>query len=146
MRSALLLMLAATCAAAQEYPAKPVMVIVPLAPGGGVDIQTRLLSQKMSERMGQQFVVDYRAGAGTTIGTGYVAAAPADGYMLLAASANFTVAPALYRKLNWDPVKDFTPVIQTNKTASLLLVHPALAVKTARWRRLVQETGLTLEQ
>ncbi|MFM9966908.1 MAG: Bug family tripartite tricarboxylate transporter substrate binding protein [Burkholderiales bacterium] len=115
-----------------SYPVKPVQVIVPLAPGGGVDIATRIFAQKLSESMGQQFIVDYKPGAGTTIGTGFVAAAAPDGYTLLSASANFTVAPALYRKLSWDPVKDFAPITLMSKAVSLLLVNPSLPAGNLR--------------
>ncbi|MSQ50387.1 MAG: tripartite tricarboxylate transporter substrate binding protein [Betaproteobacteria bacterium] len=115
-----------------SYPVKPVLVVIPLAPGGGVDIATRVYAQKLGEQMGQQFIIDYKPGAGTTIGTGFVASAPPDGYTLLSASANFAVAPALYRKLSWDPVKDFAPITLMSKAVTLLLVNPSVPVGNLR--------------
>src|SRR4051794_3203486 len=92
---------------AQAYPSKPVRVVVALAPGGGTDIQARMFSQKLSENLGQQFVVDNRAGAGGTIGYAFIAKSPADGYTLLAAAGGFAITPAFYTKLPYDPLKDF---------------------------------------
>ncbi|MPZ43675.1 MAG: hypothetical protein GEV05_09775 [Betaproteobacteria bacterium] len=96
--------------AAQSYPERPVRLIIPLSAGGSADIVGRLLTQKLSERMGQQFVVDNRPGAGSIIGTEIAARAPRDGYTLLLAGSSFAIAPSLRRKLPYDPVRDFTPI------------------------------------
>ena len=92
------------------YPAKPVRVIVGQAPGGGTDIQTRLFAQKLSEAFGRSFVVENRTGAGSLVSYRTVATAPPDGYMLLGASGGFTIAPAVYANLGYDPVKDLAPI------------------------------------
>src|SRR4051794_2796738 len=105
--------LAATLAHAQTaYPAKPVRVVVPYPPGGGNDVLARIFSQKLSESLGQQFVVENRPGAGTIIGTAYVAKqVSADGYTLLLSSiATHAFAPFLYSKPGYDAIKDFAPI------------------------------------
>jgi tripartite-type tricarboxylate transporter receptor subunit TctC len=90
---------------AADYPAKPVRVVVGQAPGGGNDIQTRLFAQKLSEALGRSFVVENRTGAGSVVSYRTVAAAPPDGYTLLAASGGFTIAPSVHANLGYDPVK-----------------------------------------
>ena len=97
-------------AAAQKYPEKTVRIVTPFAPGGGTDIFARILAQRLSETMGQQFIVENRPGAGSTLGTEFVAKAPADGYTLLMTSASFSFNPGLYPKLRYDSIKDFAPV------------------------------------
>ncbi|MCX7137372.1 MAG: tripartite tricarboxylate transporter substrate-binding protein, partial [Proteobacteria bacterium] len=97
-------------AGAQKWPEKPVRIVTPFAAGGGTDFFARLLSQRLSETLGQQFIVDNRPGAGSTIGTEYVAKAPADGYTFLMTSSSFSVNPALYPKLRYDSIKDLAPV------------------------------------
>lgn len=110
---------------AQNYPNKPVRVIVPLAPGGATDIQARLYSQKLSLALGQSFVVDNRAGAGGMIAYKYMAQqASADGYTLLAAAPSITHAPAAFEKPPFDPGKDFAPIIQMTKAPYALVVNP----------------------
>jgi tripartite-type tricarboxylate transporter receptor subunit TctC len=117
---------------AQQYPAKPVRVIVPYAPGGGVDIMARLAAQKYSERMGAQFVVENRAGGGTIIGTEAVARAAPDGYTLLFANPALTSSPALNEKLPFDPVQSFAPVGLFVSSYNVLVVHPSVPVKTVK--------------
>src|SRR4249920_2819356 len=93
-------------ASAQKWPEKTVRIVTPFAPGGGTDVFARILGQRLSEVYGQQFIVDNRPGAGSTIGTEFVARAPADGYTLLMTSASFSFTPGLYPKLRYDSVKD----------------------------------------
>ena len=120
-----------TGAGAQTYPARPVRVIVPLAPGGATDIQARMFSQKLSVSLGQGFVVENRAGAGGLIAFNYVVSqAPGDGYTLLATSPGFTNAPALYEKQPFDPVKDFEPIILMSKAPYALVVNPSFPAAT----------------
>ncbi len=118
--------LAAAEVSAQAYPNKPVRVVVPLAPGGATDIQARLFSQKLTQSLGQSFLVDNRAGAGGLIAFNYVVQqAPGDGYTLLATSPGFTIVPALYEKPSFDPVKDFEPIIIMSKAPYALVVNPS---------------------
>ena len=126
------LMIFATGAAqAQTYPTKPVRFLVGFAPGGGVDVSARILSQRMSEMLGQTWVVDNRAGAGGTIATDIAARAPADGYSLLFCGIwSHGVAPSLYKKLPYDHYKDFAPVTMIGTTPNVLVVNPALPVKS----------------
>ena len=92
---------------AQKYPEKTVRIVTPFAPGGGTDVFARMLAQRLTEVYGQQFIVENRPGAGSTLGTEYVAKSPPDGYTLLMTSASFSFNPGLYPKLRYDPVKDF---------------------------------------
>lgn len=112
--------------AAQNYPLKPVRWIVPFPPGGGTDLTTRILAPKLAEALGQQIVVDNRPGSGGTLGLGIAAKAPADGYHIVTVqTANMAIAPSLYKKLQYDSLKDFAPVTQ-GVTASLVMVaHPS---------------------
>jgi tripartite-type tricarboxylate transporter receptor subunit TctC len=119
-------------ASAQTYPTKPIRFIVPYAPGGSSDIIARLYGQRLSETMGQTFVVDNRPGAGGTIGTHLLARAPADGYTLILQDMPHTINPAVYGKVPYDPVKDFTPVTLVARAPQWLFVHPAVAAKTVR--------------
>jgi len=95
---------------AQSYPVKPVRIVVPTAPGGGTDLIGRLLAQNLSSQLGQQFIVDNRAGAGTTIGTAAVAKSPADGYTLLLTHSSLAFNATYYSKLPYDTLKDFAPI------------------------------------
>lgn len=125
--------LAAVCgsAQAQQYPAKPVRVIVPFTPGGGTDVISRLIAAKLTAAWGQQFIVENRAGAGSTIGTELALKSPADGYTLLLTSGSYTVAPGLY-KLKYDPIADMTPIIQTDDGPFVVATHPSLPVATVK--------------
>jgi len=119
--------IAAACAPAraQTYPAKSVTIIVPQAPGGTNDGVARILAQRLTERMGQTFLVDNRAGAGGNIGTGLAARAPKDGHtLLLTISSTQAINPAIYRKVGFDPVKDFAPVAPVGVVPNVLIVHP----------------------
>jgi tripartite-type tricarboxylate transporter receptor subunit TctC len=116
-------------AAAQKFPDKTVRIVVPFTPGGGTDVFARILAQRLSEVYGQQFIVDNRPGAGSTIGTEFVARAPADGYTLLMTSASFAFTPGLYPKLRYDSLKDFTALSQVVSVPFVITVLPTLPVK-----------------
>ncbi len=115
------------------YPTKPIRLIVPFAPAGPNDILGRLVGQKITEQLGQAVVVENRGGAGGTIGLDVAAKAPGDGYTLsMGGSSNMTVAPALYAKLPYDPVKDFTPVINVAHVPYAVGVNPTVPAKSAK--------------
>lgn len=112
---------------AQTYPVKPVRLIVPFAAGGGTDIMARLIAQKLTESLGQTFVVDNRAGANGIIGSELVAKSAPDGYtIMLGTSATHAINPAVYAKLSYDPLRDFTPVSNLAYSAFVLSVHPSI--------------------
>ncbi len=118
-------------AMAQTYPSKPIRWIVPFQPGGTTDIIARLVGQKLSEAWGQQVVIDNRPGASAMIGTDLGAKAAPDGYTLMFAyNGNMTMNPNLFRKLPYDPIKDFTPVSLIVATPMILVVHPSVSAKT----------------
>src|SRR5688572_2233431 len=119
-------------AIAQAYPVKPVRLIVPFAPGGNTDIIARFYAPKFSELLGQQVIVDNRAGAGGTVGSEIVAKAPPDGYTILMVSEGHTINPAMIRKLPYDSIRDFTPVSLIVIVPNGLLVHPSLPVKNVK--------------
>ncbi len=118
-------------AVAQNYPAKPIRIVAPFAPGGGTDFIARVAAQKMTETLGQQVIVDNRPGAGGSLGAEIGAKAPPDGYTFTLIAGSYCVNPALY-KLNFDPVNDITPVIQLSQGPFLVVVHPSLPVKTIK--------------
>jgi tripartite-type tricarboxylate transporter receptor subunit TctC len=118
--------------AAQNYPAKPVRVVVPLAPGGATDIQARVLSKVLSEQFGQPFIVDNRPGAAGMIGAESVAKSAPDGYTLLFTTASLAINATLSKStIKFDPAKDLTPVIWVSSTPLVLIVHPGVAAKSA---------------
>jgi len=126
-----LLGLAATSVQAQNYPNKPIRLIVPFPPGGGNDVIARLIAQKLSDRFGQQVVVDNKAGANGIVGLQALMQSPADGYTLAVAAAGpMAVNPSLYDKLPYDPTKDFSPITNLVNYPLLLVVHPSVPVKT----------------
>jgi tripartite-type tricarboxylate transporter receptor subunit TctC len=116
----------------QNYPAKPVRIIVPYAPGGIADNLARLIGQKLTAAWGQPVLVENRPGAGTNLGSELVAKAAPDGYTLLSAGIANTVGPALYPKLPYDPIKDFAWVTNMAKVPVLLVVHPSLPARNAK--------------
>ena len=129
--AALAAALLAGSAAAQSYPAKPVRLMVPFPPGGSTDIIARIVAQKLSAQLGQNVVVENRGGAGGTIGTAVVAKAAPDGYLLtVGTTSTHVVAPSVYAKLEYDPVKNFAPVGLMAVTPYLLVVNPAVPAKT----------------
>ena len=119
-------------AAAQEYPTKPVRIVVPFTPGGGNDIVARFLGKYLSEMHKQQFLVENRPGAGTIIGVEVVAKSPPDGYTLMVTNNSIAVNHTLYPKLPYDTLKDVTPIIKAGSTPNVLIVHPSLPVKTTK--------------
>ena len=133
------IILAAVCGAllaagvhAQSYPSRPVRVVVPLVPGGNLDIVARAISQRLAEGLGQQFIVENRPGASSLVGTQFVAKAAPDGYTLLVIANTFTAVPAVIANPGYDAVKDFTGVTMTCKVAQVLVITPTLPVKTVR--------------
>jgi tripartite-type tricarboxylate transporter receptor subunit TctC len=117
---------------AQGYPAKPVRVVVPFPPGGGTDIVTRMVMQKLSERLGANFLIENRSGAGGAIGTEIVSKAAADGYTLVMVSGSHAINPGLYKKMAYDAVYDFSPVTLLVSGPALLVVHPSVPAKNVR--------------
>ena len=122
---------AAGAANGQQYPVKPVRVIVPFAPGGGSDITARVFSNKLSEFLGQQFVVDNRGGAAGLIGMELTARAPADGYVIMMMSASFSATSAVQRPA-FDPINSIVAVAEFGYTPFVLTIHPSLPAKTTK--------------
>jgi tripartite-type tricarboxylate transporter receptor subunit TctC len=120
----------AAAALAQPYPTKTVRVIVPTGPSGGADMQGRLMSKRLSEALGQAFVVENRPGASGTIGAEIVSKAPPDGHTLLVTSSLIVVSTTVYKKLGFDPLKDLAPVSQIASAPQVLLVHPSVPART----------------
>ena len=112
-------------AAAQKYPEKTVRIVTPFGPGGGTDVFARILAQRLTEQYSQQFVVENRPGAGSTLGTESVAKAPPDGYTFLMTSASFSFNPGLYPKLRYDSIRDFAPVTQVVRVPHVIVVLPS---------------------
>jgi tripartite-type tricarboxylate transporter receptor subunit TctC len=123
---------ASASVSAQQYPSKPVRMIVPFAPGGNTDIIARAFTPKWGELLGQQIVVDNRGGAGGTIGTEAAARAAPDGYVLLMVSAGHTINPAMIRKIPYDSVKDFTPLGIIADVPTALVIHPSIPAKNMK--------------
>jgi tripartite-type tricarboxylate transporter receptor subunit TctC len=121
---------AAGGAQGQEYPARPIRVIVPFSPGGAVDGPMRVLAEEISKSMNAQMVVENKPGAGATIGTDAVAKSPPDGYTLLLASQTNAISATLYSKLPYEPVEDFVPISLIGREPGVLVVNPAMPVKT----------------
>ena len=126
------LAIAGNAYAQQQYPAKPVRVIIPFPPAGPTDIFGRMTADILSKTYGQQFVPDNRAGAGGNIGTEQCAKSPPDGYTICIVTVSLSIAPALFPKLGYDPIKDFTDVTLIAKVPSVLTVHPAFPAKTVK--------------
>jgi tripartite-type tricarboxylate transporter receptor subunit TctC len=119
-------------AEAQSYPSRPVRIVIPIAPGGNVTLVTRAVAQKLSEALGQQFIVDNRPGGSGIIGTEIVARSAADGYTMLATSNTFVSTPGLVAKVPYDPVKDFSGVSLIAKLPQALVVHPSVPVRSVK--------------
>ncbi len=125
--------LASPAAHSQAYPAKPVRIIVPFSPGGGTDIVSRIIAPKLSERFGQQVIVDNRPGAGGNIGAEITVKSPPDGYTLMVGSTSeIGIGPSLYTKLPYDVLRDLVAVTPLAATPMVLVVHPSMPVKTAK--------------
>jgi tripartite-type tricarboxylate transporter receptor subunit TctC len=133
-RRDLLIALSTAClvpaAHAQEYPARPIRIVVPFSAGGAVDGPTRVIAQELSKRLGQQVNVENRPGAGATLGSESVAKAPADGYTLLLASQTNAISATLYPKLNFQPLDDFAPISLLGREPAVLVIHPKLPVRS----------------
>jgi tripartite-type tricarboxylate transporter receptor subunit TctC len=120
-------------ASAQDYPNRPVKVVVPFLAGGGTDALTRFVSKGMEQRLGQPFIVENRAGAGTTLAATAVARSDPDGYTLLVGTAStFAAAPGLYKRLAYDPTRDFSPVMYFASVPFVLVVNPSLGVNSVK--------------
>ena len=115
-----------------NYPTQAIRVIVTTAPGGGLDTFSRLVARELTGRAGQQFFVDNRPGAGTTIGSAVVARAKPDGHTLLLNTSAFAITPAIYQKIPYDALRDFAPITMGVSTPNLMVVHPSLPVKSVR--------------
>src|SRR5262245_61923616 len=113
-------------ALAQPYPSRALRVVVPSSAGSGADYSARMIAPPLSERLGQQVVVENRAGAATMIGTELVAKSPPDGYTLLLGVGTLATVPAMYKKVPYDAVRDFAPITQLVSVANVLVVHPSL--------------------
>ena len=134
------LVMATVPAAGQDYPNRTVTMVVPYAAGGGLDVFARQLAQKLSERLGQTFVVENRPGSGTVIGASHVVKSPPDGYtIMLGTSSAFAINATLRKSMPYDPAKDFAPIIHTSDAPFLLLVNPALPVRSVpEWIKYVK--------
>ncbi len=130
--AAVLALLACGPSQAQEFPVKTVRIIVPSSPGGGTDILARQLSAKLTERWGQQVVVDNRPGAGQMIGISLVAKSPPDGYTIAMTATPLALNTALYKKVPYDPIRDFAPITQIAAMPNLLVSHPALPARNLK--------------
>ncbi len=120
-------------AAAQQYPARPVRLVVPWAAGSGTDLMARMIAQKLGESLGQQVVVDNRGGAGATLGTEAAAKSAPDGYTLyIGGSVSMAISPVLYPKVGYDALRDFAPIALVTRFYNVLSVHPSVPAKTVR--------------
>ena len=123
--------LAAGATRADDYPSRPIRLIVPYAPGGGADSVARIVAKRVSETIGQTIVIENRGGGGSIIGTELVNKSDPDGYtLLLGQSGPISINPAVYKKLPYDPLRDFAPISMTTAYPYIMVVSPALGVKT----------------
>ena len=113
-----------------SYPSRPIRIVVPQSPGGSTDLTARLVAKQLNEAFKQSAVVDNRPGAGSTSGTEIVARAAPDGYTMLVVASSFTINPALYKKLPYDPIRDFSPITQLSRFPNMIGAHPSLSAKT----------------
>jgi tripartite-type tricarboxylate transporter receptor subunit TctC len=132
LRATLLCALAAAAwpAAAQDYPNRPLRIVVPFSPGGAVDGPTRAVAQELGKRLGQQVIIENKPGAGATIGSEMVAKAPPDGYTLLLASQTNAISATLYPKLSFSPIDDFVGISLLGREPGVLVVHPGFAPRS----------------
>ena len=119
-------------ASAQQYPSKPIRLVLPFPPGAPSDLVGRTIGQKMGEQMGQSLVPENRAGAGGTLGLALVAKAPPDGYTILVTSPTIALSPLLYSNLPYDPARDFTPIARLASIENVMLVHPSVPARTLK--------------
>src|SRR5688572_15140269 len=130
--AALAFVTAAESGAQTAYPSKPVRMIVPSSPGGGTDIVGRILAQKLTESLGQQVIVENRAGAGTMIGNELVAKAPPDGYTLLMGISTLATIPSVFKTVRYDALRDLAPISQAVSVPNVLVVHPSVPARTVK--------------
>jgi len=130
--AAALLVAAGAACAQQNYPTRAIRLVVPSSPGGGTDITARIIAPKLSEYLGQQVVVENRAGAGTMIGGEVVARSAPDGYTLLMGISTLAINPAMYRKVPYDALKDFAPISQVVSLPNILVSHPSIPVRNVK--------------
>src|SRR3990172_6607555 len=117
----------------ENYPTKPIRLIVPFPPGGSNDILARVVAARVSENLGQSIVIDNRGGAGSIIGTQLAANAASDGYtLLLGGTASLSINPSLHKNLPYDPIKDFSPISLVGTALAVLAVHPSLSARTVK--------------
>jgi tripartite-type tricarboxylate transporter receptor subunit TctC len=126
------LLLAAGAALAQSYPTGPIRMVVPFPAGGGVDNMGRIVAQKLTEALGKQVLVDNRGGANGMVGSELVAKAPKDGYTLLMNGANFVTTPSLYKKVSYDPLREFEPISLVSLAPNVLVAHPSLQASSVK--------------
>jgi len=119
-------------ASAQQYPTRPIRLVVPFPPGGGTDTMARAIGPKLGEALGQQVVPENRGGAGANIGAEIAAKSPPDGYTLMLATITNAIGASLYTRLNYDLVRDFAPITQLATTPHILVVHPSVPVKSVK--------------
>jgi tripartite-type tricarboxylate transporter receptor subunit TctC len=119
-------------ARAEAYPTRPVRVIVPFAPGGPADVLARLITQKLSQSLGQQFYVENQAGAGGNLGMGAGARAAPDGYTITVVGTSYVVNPSLYPKISYDPYKDFAPITLAAVSPNVLVIHPSIPASNVK--------------
>jgi tripartite-type tricarboxylate transporter receptor subunit TctC len=119
-------------ASSQSYPTRPVRIIVPTSPPGGADVVARLIAPSLTERLGQQVIVDNRAGASTMIGGEAAAKAPPDGYTLLMGISTLAINPATFRKVPYDALRDFVPITHAVKQTMMLVAHPSIPARTVK--------------
>ena len=124
--------LASSLTCAQSYPVKPIRLVVPFTPGGGVDINARLIGPKLTEYLGQPVIIETRPGAGTNIGNEFVAKSAPDGYTLLINGGAMAINMSLYKNLSYDTLRDFVAISLFSEATNVLVVHPSLPVKTAK--------------
>ena len=129
---ALVALAAVVPALGQDYPSRPVRVVVPFPAGGGTDIVARMVTQKLAETMGAHFIIDNRGGAGGTIGTDIAAKSAPDGYTLVMVSGSHAINPSLYKKLPYDTARDFAAVTMLVSGPGLLVIHPSVPAKTVK--------------
>src|SRR5438874_10967908 len=117
-------------AAAQDYPSRPITLVVPYAAGGGNDVIARIVAERMSANLGQPIVIENRGGAGGTIATRQVAKAAPDGMTLLIATSSLAINPSLYPNAGYDPIKDFAPIGLLASSSNVVLVHPSVRARS----------------
>ena len=117
---------------AQAFPAKPVRLVLPFPPGGGTDILGRMLAQRLGESYGQTVIAENRPGAGGNVGAEFTARQPPDGYTIVLCSPSISISPSLYKKLNYDPLKDLAPIGLVASIPNLLVVHPSVPARSVQ--------------